>query len=192
MCPLNPANFNIFNIGPVSKHIYFSRSALNREHVKGGLNIFWEASHQAIKGHRTSFDLRLYCRAPATWFGGDVSVQWCGFWSESQNYRPKVEVTDRKVTAGIRTESARKGTRIGLRSCYRKPPFRPFWLRLNFDLFCHDLEWLNTSQRAFPWNLDTVWHFSSRLKVQVGITGRRREPAEKGKAGSEVSWIIVV
>ena len=48
---------------------------------------------------------------------------------ESRSYRPKV-----RVTAGqpprIRTESPRKGTRIGFRCFYRKPPLKPSWIHL--------------------------------------------------------------
>ena len=45
----------------------------------------------------------------------------------SERYRPKVGVTDQKseMQSRIRTESPRKGPRMGLRCFYRKPPLKP-------------------------------------------------------------------
>ena len=65
------------------------------------------------------------------WLRGKFSVQWFGFRLKSQSYRPKGGVTAPKVrvTAGeapiIRTESPRKGSRMGFRCFYRKPPLKP-------------------------------------------------------------------
>ena len=44
--------------------------------------------------------------------------------AKSRSYRPKVTVTARQ-TPGIRTESPRKGPRMGFRCFYRKPPLKP-------------------------------------------------------------------
>ena len=75
---------------------------------------------------------RLYCRTPETWFGGEFSAEWFGFRPESQRYRPKVGVTDRKseIQSRIRTESPRKGPRMGFRCFYRKPTLKPSWIHL--------------------------------------------------------------
>ena len=73
---------------------------------------------------------------PKKWFGGEFSVKWFGFMPESQSYRPKVGDTGRKSeiqpgrTPRIRTESPRKGPRMGSRRFYRNPPLKPSWIHL--------------------------------------------------------------
>ena len=63
---------------------------------------------------------RLYCRTPEKWFGG-----------ESRSYGPKVGDTAGQ-TPRIRTESPRKGPRMGLRCFYRNPPLKPSWIHLRY------------------------------------------------------------
>ena len=79
---------------------------------------------------------RLYCRTPEKWFGGKFSAEWFGFRPESQRYRPKVGVTDQKseIQPRIRTESPRKGPRMGFRCFCRKPPLKPSWIHLMYAI----------------------------------------------------------
>ena len=71
---------------------------------------------------------------------GEFSVKWFGSRPESQRYRSKVRVTAQKseLQPRIRTESPRKGTRIGFWCFYRKPPLEPTWIHLRNKRTSHN------------------------------------------------------
>ena len=70
--------------------------------------------------------------------------------AESRSYGPKVGVTAGQ-TPRIRTESPRKGPRMGFGCFYRNPPLKPSWIHLNpipISSLCQvKIDWENKMQR---------------------------------------------